>query len=98
MPVASRRAYPILRDNYERLGYNIPVVLFQATTDSIIKTFSFEPQGTRPEWPAEARAKEAVVSLPAQKVCLQCHVEAEVGESPGKVVVRSYFSSHFKEW
>lgn len=97
-PVASRTVYPILQRNYERLGYNIAIIPSEVTVTSISDRFGFKPQGVRPDWPQEGRFQEASVELPAQEFCIQCHVDAEPGQSLGKVVVRNYFSSYFEQW
>lgn len=97
-PVASRTVYPILERNYDRLGYDIAILPSNATVESIEKRFDFTPKGIPSQWPEAGRYKEASVTLSAQSFCLQCHVDAGIGDPLGTVVVRNYFASYLEKW
>jgi hypothetical protein len=97
-PVASRTVYPILERNYNRLGFDIAIEPSQATIESIEKRFGFEPKGIPSRWPEGGSYKESSVTLNAQRFCIQCHVDTDVGDPLGTVVVRNYFASYLKQW
>jgi len=91
-PVASRTVYPILARNFERAGLHIGIEPSPVTVTSIQKRFGFAARGLPPLWP-EGRHNAATVELRAEEFCLQCHVDARIGDVLGSVTVRDYLST-----
>ncbi len=96
-PVASRTVFPILRRNHLDVGLEIAVVPSELTLTSVQKVFNFKPKGLAPKW-SVGKHHESRVELQADSFCLQCHVDAGIGDVLGSVVVRNYFSSHVRQW
>lgn len=96
-PVASRTVYPILQRNFERAGLHIAIEPSEATETSIQRLFEFRPEGVRPLWPKGSH-NEGRVEVRADEFCLQCHVDAALGDVLGTVVVRDYLSTRLREW
>ncbi|MEX5727292.1 HAMP domain-containing protein [Rhodovulum iodosum] len=97
-PVAARTMYPILKQNWDELGYKVEIAPADVTVRSIEAGFGFTPQGLSVEaWP-EGRYKAAEVQVAAESFCLNCHTEAQVGDVLGTVNVRNYLSRDFALW
>lgn len=95
-PVASRTVYPILERNFQRAGLEIAVTPSPVTVTSIERVFDFTPRGVPAEWPS-GTYKEASVQLRADEFCMQCHVDASVGDVLGTVTVRNYLTTRLGE-
>jgi len=96
-PVASSTFYPILKKNFEAIGYEVSLEPSKETLTSIEKVFSFKPIGIPATW-SEGNFHEKVIDIRADEFCLSCHVDAELGVVLGSVKVRSYLSHHLKSW
>lgn len=97
-PVAARTIYPILRSNWNDLGYRIAITPSPVTTRSIKAGFGFTPEGIpRGLWP-DAANNTATVAVTAEPFCVSCHTEAQVGDVLGNVVVRRDLATDFSEW
>ncbi|MDT8367927.1 MAG: methyl-accepting chemotaxis protein [Longimicrobiales bacterium] len=96
-PVAARTVYPILRRNFEALGYEIAIVPNAVTVESIEVTHGFTPRGVEPEW-SEGAHHETIVPLRADEFCVSCHSFAEPGDILGHVAVRRYRDHRMDEW
>jgi methyl-accepting chemotaxis protein len=96
-PVAARTMYPILKRNWNDLGYKVAIEPSEVTIASIRDMFGFTPEGIPADWP-EGRYKTSSVSITAETFCLTCHTEANVGEVLGRVTVRNYLSRDFALW
>jgi len=96
-PTASRTVYPILKRNHHEIGFEIAIEPSQVTVTSMQKRFNLTPKGLAPKW-SEGRFHEATVELIAEQFCIQCHIDAKVGEVLGQVTVRSYLSGFFARW
>lgn len=97
-PVAARTMYPILKRNWDDLGYKIAIEPAPVTVRSIEALFGFTPAGIPAgTWP-EGRFREAEVEIAAETFCLTCHAEAEVGQVLGRVTVRDYLSRDIAAW
>jgi len=96
-PVAARTVYPIIEENYDRMGLQIAVTPTEVTMQSIAEQFGFRPEGIPAKWPT---GTHHAVSVPvkADEFCLQCHIEASVGDTLGQVTVRNYLSTHLAQW
>jgi len=96
-PVAARTVYPVLQRNYAKRDLAIAIEPTQTTVDSIKKTFDFTPRGIPAAWP-DGRHHESRVTLRAEESCLNCHVDANLGDPLGTVYVRSYLASEIAAW
>jgi len=96
-PVAARTVYPILESNYEKRGLDIAIVPSKTTVKSIEERFGRSPKGVPETW-SEGEHHEAKVEIAASEFCLQCHVEAEPGDTLGWVTVRNYRDTHIAQW
>ena len=97
-PVAARTVYPILKDNWDGLGYRIAIIPSEVTIRSIEQGFEFTPEGLpRGDWPDTAHAS-ATLPLTAEPFCLACHTEAAVGDVLGEVTVRRDLATDFAQW
>jgi len=96
-PVAARTVYPIIEENYDRMGLQIAVVPTEVTRQSISEQFGFTPEGIPARW-REGTHHETTLPVKADSFCLQCHMEAQVGDVLGEVVVRNYLSTQLAEW
>jgi HAMP domain-containing protein len=96
-PVAARTMYPILKRNWDDLGYKVAIEPSPVTVESIQGMFGFTPEGIPPEWP-EGRHKTAEARITAETFCLTCHTEANVGDVLGTVTVRNYLDRDFALW
>jgi len=96
-PVAAKTMYPILKDTYDSLGYDIAVTPAPVTVASIEKTFDFTPHGIPVTFHSGIH-REARVDLRAERMCLGCHRDAEPGQVLGSVRVRSYLTGHLVTW
>jgi len=97
-PVAARTIYPVLQRNHESLGLSIAIEPTPVTVSSVQTLFDFTPRGLPADWPEDGRFHEHAVSLRAEETCLQCHVDATVGEVLGTIKVRNYLSTHVAHW
>ena len=86
-PVAARTVYPILKNNYDDLGYTIAIQPSELTLNAIRNVFDFEAKGIAPEWP-EGQHHEVRVELEAEQFCISCHIGAKPGDVLGEVIVR----------
>ena len=89
--------YPILKRNHHEIGFEIAIEPSRVTVTSMQKRFNFTPKGLAPKW-SEGRFHETTVELTAEQFCIQCHIDAKVGEVLGQVTVRSYLSGFFARW
>lgn len=96
-PVASRTIYPILKRNYQKMGFSIAVEPSDVTFLSIRKLFNIQAHGIPAQWRA-GRSHAASRELKAEAFCLQCHVDAKEGDVLGRVEVRRYLSDHLSTW
>lgn len=96
-PVAARTVYPILESNYEKRGLNIAIVPSDTTVASIRKRFGRAPDGIPAAWP-DGEHHQAREDIQASQFCIQCHVEAEPGDTLGWVMVRNYRETHITQW
>lgn len=96
-PVAARTVYPIIKENYDRMGLQIAVTPMEVTTQSIAEQFGFRPEGIPANWP-DGTHHAVSVPIKADEFCLQCHIEASVGDTLGQVTVRNYLSTHLAQW
>ena len=96
-PVASRTVYPILRRNYESMGYEIAVEPSEVTRTSIKEQFGSLPEGIPASW-SQGEHQVASRVLTAEPFCLSCHVHASVGDPLGHVEVRRYLDKHLDNW
>lgn len=96
-PVAAKTMYPILEKTHEQVGYDIAVVPSEVTVSSIKKQFDFKPRGIPARWPEGVHHAE-LVELRAEKFCLSCHVDAQVGDVLGHVEVRKYLFEDISRW
>jgi hypothetical protein len=96
-PVAARTVYPILKSNFDDLGYTIAIQPSLVTVNAIQQVFDFSPKGIPPDWP-QGQYQEFRVELTAEQFCISCHVGAEPGDVLGQVVVRSYLATHLSHW
>lgn len=97
-PVAARTVYPILRRNWDNLGYRIAITPAPVTIRSIEEGFDFTPEGIpQRDWP-DATHNLGHVAITAEPFCLACHTEADVGDVLGEVMVRRDLSTDFTQW
>ncbi|KNX42568.1 hypothetical protein ROTO_08700 [Roseovarius tolerans] len=97
-PVAARTVYPILRRNWDNLGYRIAITPAPVTIRSIEEGFDFTPEGIpQGDWP-DATHNLGHVAITAEPFCLACHTEADVGDVLGEVMVRRDLSTDFTQW
>lgn len=96
-PVAARTVYPILKNNFNELGYAIAIEPSALTVAAIDKLFSFKARGIAADWP-EGQHHEARVALVAEQFCTSCHLGATPGDVLGTVIVRSYLTTHLSHW
>lgn len=96
-PVAARTVYPILKHNYDDLGYSIAIQPSELTLNAIRNVFDFEAKGIAPEWP-EGQHHEVRVELEAEQFCISCHIGAKPGDVLGEVIVRKYLATHLSHW
>lgn len=98
-PVAARTVYPILEKNWTERGYAISILPSEVTVRSIEDLFDYTPAGI--PGANDMADRQVIVSridVPAEDVCLSCHIDAEVGETLGTVEVRSYMAIQFAAW
>ncbi|MFU8777916.1 MAG: HAMP domain-containing protein [Roseovarius sp.] len=97
-PVAARTVYPILKDNWDGLGYRIAIIPSDVTIRSIEQGFDFTPEGLpHGDWPDSAHVS-ATLPITAEPFCLACHAEAAVGDVLGEVTVRRDLATDFAQW
>jgi len=96
-PVAARTVYPILKNNFDDLGYVIAIEPSELTVTAIRKSFNFTPKGIPSEKP-DGRHYEFRVELAAEQFCISCHIGAKPGDVLGAVVVRNYLTTHLSHW
>lgn len=96
-PTAARTVYPILGRSYAEAGMEIAIIPSDVTIRSIEGELHFTPAGLPSRW-SEGRHHEASFDISAEVYCVTCHVEAEVGEVLGTVVVRRYRSARMSVW
>jgi hypothetical protein len=97
-PVAARTVYPILRRNWDDLGYRIAITPSPVTIRSIEEGFDFTPEGIpQGDWPDRTH-NLGHVAITAEPFCLACHTEADVGDVLGEVTVRRDLATDFTQW
>lgn len=96
-PLAAQTVYPILNRNYDDLGLSIAVQPSEVTVASMKRSFAMDVKGLQPDWPAGLHQASSV-SLQAEQFCLNCHVDARVGDVLGTVTVRSYLERKEDLW
>lgn len=96
-PVAARTVYPILKKNFDEVGYAIAIRPSKLTVNAIQQSFSFTPKGIDPEWPS-GQHHEFRVELAAEQFCISCHIGAKPGDILGEVVVRKYLATELSHW
>jgi methyl-accepting chemotaxis protein len=96
-PLAAQTVYPILNRNYDDLGLSIAVQPSEVTIASMKRSFAMDVKGLQPDWPTGLH-QAASVSLQAEQFCLNCHVDAKVGDVLGTVSVRSYLARKEDLW
>jgi len=96
-PVAARTVYPILKNNFDDLGYVIAIEPSEVTVNAIKKSFNFTAKGIPSDWPT-GRHYEFRVELSAEQFCISCHIGAKPGDVLGTVVVRHYLTKHLSHW
>ena len=97
-PVAARTVYPILKRNWDDLGYRIAITPAPVTIRSIEQGFDFTPEGIpQGDWP-DATHNVGHVAITAEPFCLACHTEANVGDVLGEIAVRRDLATDFTQW
>src|SRR6056297_544330 len=97
-PVAARTVYPILKRNWDDLGYRIAITPAPVTIRSIEEGFDFTPEGIpQGDWP-DTTHNLGHVAITAEPFCLACHTEADVGDVLGEVTVRRDLATDFTQW
>lgn len=97
-PVAAQTFYPILKRNWNDLGFEVAILPSKNTVISMIDQFNFEPMGIPiGEWP-DTQHQSTKVEIRAEEFCLACHKLAEKGDVLGEVIVRSYLARDFAKW
>ncbi|RMH12942.1 MAG: methyl-accepting chemotaxis protein [Gemmatimonadetes bacterium] len=96
-PTAARTVYPILEQTYDQVGLDIEIVPSPVTVSSVRRVLGFEPRGVSSR-PRDGAHHEATVALEAETFCLQCHVDAAVGDVLGHVTVRRYRADRLAAW
>ncbi len=96
-PVASRTVYPILERNFRRAGLRIAVEPSEDTRTAIERIYGFTPEGIPADWP-EGTFNEGTLEVRAESACLRCHVDSEVGDPLGTVLVRDYLDHRLDDW
>jgi methyl-accepting chemotaxis protein len=97
-PVAASTLYPILKQNWEALGYEIAISPSDKTSIAITNNFGYDPAGIPIAEMADGKHKAASIDVQAVEFCLSCHSNSTVGGVLGTVTVRNYLGRDFELW